>query len=67
VPDGGTHGIEIVREHVTLDHLRVLADGLFEFDSMINVRPRVGNRSRFVEDESKRGLIVDIVDRLVRG
>ncbi len=105
MPDGGTLGIEIVREPVTLDHLRVLAEGLFhdlvkavvdvdrgmmaiggelhadeeaalldegsrqeylwginlypaehgspgwiEFDSMINVRPRVGNRSRFVEE-----------------
>jgi hypothetical protein len=36
-----------------------------EFDSMINVRPRVGNRSRFVEDRDARRLIVEIVDSLI--
>ncbi len=36
-----------------------------EFDSMINIRPRQGNRSRGVEDESKRKKILAIVRRLV--
>jgi hypothetical protein len=36
-----------------------------EFDSMINVRPRLGNRTRFVEDEALRGRILEIVERLV--
>ena len=36
-----------------------------EFDSMINVRPKQGNRSRSVEDPETRRRIVDIVDRLV--
>ena len=37
-----------------------------EFDSMINIRPSQGNRSRSVEDESIRARLVEIVDRLVR-
>jgi uncharacterized protein DUF5674 len=37
-----------------------------EFDSMINIRPRVGNRSRSVEDAATRLLICEIVDSLIR-
>jgi hypothetical protein len=40
--------------------------GWIEFDSMINVRPRQGNRSRSVEDPEIRRRIVEIVDGLVR-
>lgn len=36
-----------------------------EFDSMINVRPRLRNRSRSVDDETLRGRILEIVERLV--
>ena len=36
-----------------------------EFDSMINIRPRSGNRSRGVEDSATRQLIGEIVDSLV--
>jgi len=36
-----------------------------EFDSMINVRPSQGNRSRGVEDERLRASIRRIVDELV--
>ena len=36
-----------------------------EFDSMINLRPSQGNRSRGVEDPQVRQRIVDIVSRLV--
>lgn len=39
--------------------------GWLEFDSMINVRPRLGNRSRSVEDPVTRQRIIEIVDRLV--
>jgi hypothetical protein len=42
------------------------ASGWLEFDSMINVRPRQGNRSRSVEDSAVRHQIVAIVERLVR-
>ena len=42
------------------------ASGWIEFDSMINVRPRQGNRSRSVEDPDIRRRIVEIVDILVR-
>ena len=38
---------------------------LVEFDSMINVRPSQGNRSRGVEDALVRRQIQDIVGRLV--
>ncbi len=37
-----------------------------EFDSMINVRPRQGNRSRSVDDAELRRRIVEVVDVLVR-
>ena len=37
-----------------------------EFDSMINIRPRLGNRSRGVEDAERRQLIREIVDSLIR-
>ena len=36
-----------------------------EFDSMINVRPSQGNRSRGVEDEGLRGKIAGIVNQRV--
>lgn len=38
---------------------------LIEFDSMINVRPAQGNRSRGVEDAAVQRQIQDIVRRLV--
>ena len=37
-----------------------------EFDSMINLRPGQGNRSRGVEDAATRATIIEIVDRLVK-
>jgi hypothetical protein len=37
-----------------------------EFDSMINLRPSSGNRSRGVDDPATREAIVRLVDRLVR-
>lgn len=40
---------------------------LIEFDSMINIRPSQGNRSRGVDDPDIRARIVDIVHSLVRG
>jgi hypothetical protein len=41
-------------------------EDFIEFDSMINVRPGAGNRSRGVDDESTRKLIIEIVQRRVR-
>ena len=38
-----------------------------EFDSMINVRPSQGNRSRSIEDAAIQLQIRDLVTRLVRG
>jgi hypothetical protein len=37
-----------------------------EFDSLINIRPRLGNRSRGVEDAATRQLICEIVDSLIQ-
>lgn len=37
-----------------------------EFDSMINVRPSGGNRSRYVEREEIRNSVMAIVNRLVQ-
>jgi hypothetical protein len=42
-------------------------DAWIEYDSMINVRPAQGNRSRDVEDEALRRRIRDIVQALVGG
>ena len=39
---------------------------MVEFDSMINIRPRQGNRSRGVEDVGVREQIIEIVRKLVR-
>jgi hypothetical protein len=44
---------------------RVAAERI-EFDSMINVRPAQGNRSRSVDDPGIRQRIQDVVARLVR-
>jgi Protein of unknown function (DUF5674) len=41
------------------------AEELVEFDSMINVRPLQGNRSRGVEDAAVRRRVLDVVERLV--
>ncbi len=38
-----------------------------EFDSMINVRPSGGNRSRYVESSEIREIITRIANRLVGG
>ena len=37
-----------------------------EFDSMINLRPSFGNRSRGVDDAATRDAIADLVGQLVR-
>ena len=42
------------------------AESWIEFDSMINVRPSVGNRSRSVDDPAIRALIAEVVYRLVQ-
>ncbi len=40
-------------------------DSWLEFDSMINIRPSQGNRSRSVEDEITRKKIIGIVNSLI--
>ena len=37
-----------------------------EFESMINLRPSFGNRSRGVDDPATRAAIADLIGRLVR-
>ena len=44
-----------------------LASEWIEFDSMINVRPSGGNRSRYVESAETRDIVTTIVNRLVTG
>lgn len=41
-------------------------DDWLEFDSMINLRPSFGNRSRGVDDPATREAIVGLVGRMVR-
>ena len=36
-----------------------------EFDSVINIRPRLGNRTRSVDDSAVRATVMAIVDRSV--
>lgn len=43
----------------------MVGDDFVEFDSMINIRPAQGNRSRGVDDLEIRRKIVAIVDRVV--
>jgi hypothetical protein len=38
---------------------------MIEFDSMINIRPSQGNRSRGIEDESIRKRIIGIINDLI--
>jgi len=42
-------------------------EAMVEFDSMINVRPRQGNRSRTLEDRETQKRIFDLVNNLVHG
>jgi len=44
----------------------VAGDDWLEFDSMINLRPASGNRSRGVDDAGVRDRVRDIVTRLVK-
>jgi hypothetical protein len=41
------------------------SDDFIEFDSMINIRPRQNNRSRYVEDANTRAKIQAIVGSIV--
>ena len=41
-------------------------EDFIEFDSLINIRPMQGNRSRGVEDEAVRAQIVEVVNRWIR-
>lgn len=43
-----------------------VGDEWIEFDSMINLRPSQGNRSRGVDDPNIRNRIVEVVSRMVR-
>jgi len=44
----------------------ISADDWVEFDSMINLRPAQGNRSRGIDDLKIRKKILEIVDKLVK-
>jgi hypothetical protein len=52
-------GINLYPEHDPAD------DSFIEFDSMINLRPSQGNRSRGVDNSEIRQLITDIVRKAV--
>ena len=40
-------------------------DELVEFDSLINIRPKQNNRSRYVEDKSRRNKILEVVAKWI--
>jgi hypothetical protein len=39
---------------------------MVEFDSLINIRPRQNNRSRYVEDETLRERILKLIEATIR-
>jgi hypothetical protein len=41
-------------------------DNFIEFDSMMNLKPGLGNKSRGVEDENIRKKIIQIVEKLIK-
>jgi len=47
-------------------YLDKTGDDFIEFDSMINLKPALGNKTRGVEDETIRQKIRKIVDRVVK-
>lgn len=47
-------------------YLDKTGDDFVEFDSMVNLKPLIGNRTRGIEDETVRAKIRDIIARLVR-
>ncbi len=44
----------------------ISGENFVEFDSMINIRPRQGNRSRGVENEKTRTAVLEIIKKLVK-
>lgn len=42
-----------------------IGDGFIEFDSMINLKPAFGNRTRHVDDPSIREKVETVADKLV--
>jgi hypothetical protein len=67
--------MKIITKTLSMDEIREMAAATFgdmvkavvdiKFNTMINVRPSQGNRSRGVEDEGLRKKIVEIVDQRV--
>ncbi len=45
---------------------KLQGDQFVEFDSMINMRPSKGNRSRGVESEQMRGKILEIIAKRIK-
>ena len=41
-------------------------DDFIEFDSLINIRPYQGNRSRYVQDPEVRNRIIEVVKALIK-
>jgi hypothetical protein len=44
----------------------IQGDDFIEFDSMINMRPSIGNRSRGIENEEMRSRIIAIVAKMIK-
>ena len=40
-------------------------EDFIEFDSMMNLKPGLGNKSRYVEDEKIRERIIEIVNNII--
>ncbi|MBI5123045.1 hypothetical protein HZA75_04260 [Candidatus Roizmanbacteria bacterium] len=42
-----------------------MKENFIEFDSMINIRPSIGNKTRGIDDESIKKLIIKVVNSLI--
>ena len=61
--ENGSNQADIWGINLYLDEENI--DDMVEFDSMINIRPAQGNRSRDVENEATRTAIVNVVNNWI--
>jgi len=66
--------IQIIKSPIDRFQLRQIAKerfgdlvkGAVEFDSMINIKPNLGNRTRGIDDEQIRDKMNNIVSKLIK-
>ena len=61
--ENGSHQVDLWGINLYPD---IYDDDFIEYDSLINIRPMQGNRSRGVEDEKLRNKIVEVVNQWIK-